>query len=89
MFNFIDHFDFESYYFFKLLSNNEYMPQLTENDLITNTSNNFVLSWKDQVKNGNVKIIVRVKCWAISKRQVKDMHILLLQDNLNAVELVT
>ena len=57
MFNFIDHFDFESYYFFKLLSNNEYMPQLTENDLITNTSNNFVLSWKDQVKNGNVKII--------------------------------
>jgi hypothetical protein len=33
------------------------MPQLIENDLITNTSNNFVLSWKDQVKNGNVKII--------------------------------
>lgn len=81
MFNFIDHFDFESYYFFKLLSNNEYMPQLTENDLITNTSNNFVLSWKDQVKNGNVKIIEPKV--AIQKEDV--IYLLLCLKKLNKI----
>ena len=39
-------------------------------------------------RHGNV-IMVRVKCWVISKKQVKDMNIFLLQDKLNAVEMMT
>ena len=34
-------------------------------------------------RHGNVKIMVRVKCWVISKRHVKYMNIYLQLDNLN------
>ena len=40
-------------------------------------------------RHGNVKVMVRVKCWAINKELVKDMKNLLLQDNLNAVQMMT
>ena len=32
-------------------------------------------------RHGNVKIMVRVKCWVIIKKQVKDMSIYLQLDN--------
>ena len=39
-------------------------------------------------RHGNVKIMVRVKCWVINKKQVKELNILLLLDNLNVVKIM-
>ena len=40
-------------------------------------------------RHGNVTIMVRFKCWVVSKKQVKDLNILLLLDNLNVVNMMT
>ena len=40
-------------------------------------------------RHGNVKIMVRVMCWAINKKLVKDMNILFQQDNSNVIEMLT
>ena len=40
-------------------------------------------------RHGDVKIMVRVKCWVINKKRVKDMNIILHQGNSNAVDMMT
>ena len=40
-------------------------------------------------RNGSFKIMVRVKCWVINKKLVQAMNIILLQDNVNAIEMMT
>ena len=39
-------------------------------------------------RHGSVKIMVMARCWVIRKKWVKDMNILLQQDNLNVVEMM-